>query len=368
MSEYECCHVDFDTVLHRAADYVQESYIEVTNKATQEVMEFSGVQKFYGTSNKKKDGGWIGEWNANNELQVKYEDFIVEQKSRLKPLPEETVLMVDGKVVSHEELAELQYPPIAHEEVVKTEESHLDWAMGLIDFRIGAIKKTSNATDYRLWIGGDGNFRYDVAQILPYKGARKDKPILFQELKAEFLKKYKNKVCISRPGHESDDECSIKGWESYSHFRKTGKHKYVLSYIDKDLKMIPCPYFNYDKPELGITTPTIEECCHHFCIQLLKGDLSTDNIPGLKGIGDKTALKLLEDRNTPKEMYEAVVVAYKDFYGLEAFPFTSHRGVESTRTWLDMLRENARLLYMLREPNEVYDIEETLKRLGVDYE
>jgi hypothetical protein len=332
MSEYECAHVDFDTVLVRAADYVQESYIEVTNKHTKEVVEFSGVQKFYGTSPKKKDGGWIA-------TQDKYtaDDFTIEQKFRYKELPPE-------------------------------EESYLDWAMGLIDFRVGAIKRVCEAKTYKLWVGGEGNFRYDAAHILPYKGERKEKPLLFRELKAAFMEKYKNRVCIAADSKEVDDEISIKGWASYNHFVRTGKHKYVLGYIDKDIKQVPCPAFNYDKPELGITTPTIQECCHHFCLQLLKGDRSTDNIPGLAGVGDKTALKLLEGRNTPKEMYEAVVSTYKDYYGLDAFPFTSHRGVESTRTWLDMLDENARLLYMLRKPGEVYKIQDTFKRLGVDYE
>jgi len=331
MSEYELAHIDCDTILHRAAESVQENYIVVTNKHTGEKMEFSGVQKFYGKSNKKKDGGWIGE-------QDKYtvDDFTIEQHVRYKPLPDE-------------------------------EESLVKWALGMIDFKVGAVKKVSNAKDYRLWVGGEGNFRYDVAQIQPYKGLRKDKPMIFKELKEEFLRKYRSKVCVARDGMEADDECSIKGWDSWRHCRRTGKHKYVLGFVDKDLKMIPCPSFNYDKPELGIVEPTLEDCCRAFCKQLLMGDKSTDNIPGLKGVGEKTALKLLEGRNTPKEMYEAVVLAYKDYYGLEAFPFVSHRGVESTRTWLDMLKENSILLYMLREPYEVYNIEETFKRLGVDY-
>ena len=294
-------------------------------------MTFSGVQKFYGNSSKKKDGGWIA-----NQDEYTADDFTIEQECRYKVLPE-------------------------------GESSYLDWAMGLIDFRIGAIKKASEAKTYKLWIGGEGNFRYDAAHILPYKGERKNKPMLFHELKKAFMEKYKTKVCVAQDFREADDEVSIRGWASYSHFVKTGKHKYVLGFIDKDIKQVPCPSFNYDKPELGITTPTIEECCHHFCLQLLKGDRGTDNIPGLVGIGDKKALKLLEGRNTPKEMYEAVVVAYKDYYGLEVFPFTSHRGVESTRTWLDMLSENAKLLRMLRKPGEVYKIEDTFKRLRVDY-
>lgn len=330
MSDYKCCHVDADTILVRAANFVQEGYITVTNKHTNEVMEFSGVQKFWGKSTKKRDSGWIGE-----QEQYTADDFVVEKSVRLKPLP-------------------------------PTEESYLKWAMWQIDSKVGNIKKVG-AKEYKLWIGGEGNFRYDVAQIQPYKKDRPDKPMLFKELREAFIKKYGKRVGIARDGIECDDEISMKGWESYWNFRKTGKHLYVLGYIDKDIDQVPCPSFNYDKPELGIVTPSIEDCCRSFCKQILTGD-SIDSVPGLKGVGKETALKLLEGRNTPKEMYEAVVVAYKDYYGLEAFSFVSHRGVESTRTWLDMLKENAVLLYMLREPYEVYNIEETFKRLGVEYE
>ena len=331
MSKYECAHVDCDTILVRAANFVQEGFITVINNHTNETMEFSGVQKFYGNSPKKKDGGWIA-------TQDKYtaDDFTIEKGVRFKPLPEK-------------------------------EENYLKWAMWQIDSKVGDIKQISNAKDYRLWIGGEGNFRYDVAQIQPYKHNRPAKPLLFKELREAFIKKYGKRVCIAREGIESDDEISMKGWESYRHFMKTGVHKYVLGYIDKDINQVPCPSFNYDKPELGITTPTVEDCCRSFCTQMLTGD-GIDAIPGLKGVGKETALKLLEGRNTPKEMYEAVVVAYKDYYGLEASPFTSHRGVDSIRTWLDMLDENSRLLYMLRKPGEVYKIEDTFKRLGVDYE
>lgn len=354
-STYECCYVDFDTVLYRAASMVQQNYIMVTHKATGKSKRFDGVTKFYGKG-KAQDGGWIGEQNQRRSEAgkplIKAEDFVIE------------------------EMAELREVPPEYKDV-------MDWALSTIDYKVGDIKKTSQAETYVLGIGGSSNFRYDAAHILPYKGKRKPKPLMFEELREAFINKYKSKVMIARDGLEQDDEVSIKGWESHRHFLKTGKHKYVLAYIDKDINSVPCPYFNYDKCEEGIITPTIEDCARAFCSQLLSGDLSTDNIQGLpnlgvefaakyglpkpRGVGKATALKVLEDCKTPKEMYERVIEAYKAYYGTESFAFKSFRGEESNRTWLDMLRENALLLHMMRKHDERFDIEQTFKRMEIDY-
>jgi hypothetical protein len=357
--EFEMCYTDFDTVLFRCAKSLQKDYIIVTHNASGKTKEFDGVSKFYGLG-KAKNKGWIGEQNVIRQEKglpsLSVDDFTIETASRLIECPDPNLSLIE-------------------------------YGLQQLDFKVGAIKKTSRAADYRLGIGGLlPNFRYDAAHILPYKGERKAKPLLFLELRDAFITKYKSKVQIARDGLEQDDEISIIGWESYKHFLKTGKHKYVLAYVDKDLNSVPCPSFNYDKVEEGITYPDINECARAFCIQTLCGDKSTDNIQGLpnigvefakkynlgkpKGIGKATAIEILKDCTTPKEMYERVIEAYKGYYGVEPFSFTSHRGEVSERTWLDMLRENAILLYMCRTYDEAgkYDIEQTFKRMKIDYE
>ncbi len=353
--KYETCYVDFDTVLFRSAKMLQEDYIIVTNKQGKK-KEFKNVTSFYGRG-KSKDGGWVGEQNKERTEKglplISADDYVIETASRVKESPEPNMTIIE-------------------------------YGLSQIDYKGGAIKKASKAKDYVLGIGSlVPNFRYDVAQITPYKGARKAKPLLFLELRDAFIQKYKNKVMIARDGLEMDDEISIKGWESYKHFLKTGKHKYVISFVDKDLRMTPCPSFNYDKTEEGISTPSIEDCARAFAAQLLSGDLTCDGIVGLpnlnpefcekyglakpRGVGKATALEVLQDCKTPKEMYGRVVEAYRTFYGEDDFEFTSHRGDVFKRTWLDMLKENATLLYMLRDSNEAgkYDISVTLKKLGV---
>ena len=351
---YEKAYIDFDTVLYRAAKSVQQETILVSHIPTGDNFSFSGVTEFRGRK-KYEDGGWIYEQNLLRKDQnlplYKREDFVVTPIQALKDVPAD-------------------------------KDNLVEWAMELIDYKVGAIKKAMDSETYVLGIGGATNFRFEAAHIKPYKGQRPPKPLIFESLREAFVQKYKNKVSVSREGMEQDDEISIRGWESYFHHQRTGKWKYVLGYIDKDLIMTPCPHWNYDKAEEGIVVPTINECCLAFCCQLLTGDVA-DNIQGLpdipnslreeygirkgKGCGKETALKLLGGCSSPVEMFTNVVVAYKAYYGLEPFLFVSHRGVEMERTWLDMLKENALLLYMMRKPHERYDIENTFKRLGVEY-
>lgn len=354
--KYKMCHVDADTILYQSAVKLQENYILVTHKKSGSQKEFKGVQAFYGRK-KTRDGGWIGEMNeqrAEKGLPLfTVDDFDIEQCARVIESPDPAL-------------------------------SIIEYGLQQVDFKVGEIKKVMDAEDYRLWIGGNGNYRYDVAHILPYKGGRTDKPLLYAELKEALLNKYNKRANTVPDGWEVDDYVSMMGWKSYSEFLKTGEHIYVIAYVDKDLKSIPCPNFNYLKCEEGISTPDIFECAAHFAMQCLAGDKSVDNIQGLpnvskefaqkykvtqRGVGKATAEKILEGCTTPKELYERVVEAYKSYYGEDEFEFESWRGDKSMRTWLDMLRENAILLYMCRTPKEigVYDIQKTLDKLGVEY-
>ena len=354
--EYEMCYVDADTLIFRAAKSLQKDFIIVEHNKTKWTARFDGVSKFYGLG-KKRDGGWIGDENKKRAVdgrpQISADDFTIHLNSELIESPDPTKTL-------------------------------LEYGLQSIDFKIGDIKRTSRAKDYRLYIGDlTKNFRYDIAKIVPYKGERKEKPLMFLELREAFLEKYKNKAIVSKSNLESDDEISIKGWESYRYFLKTGKHKYVLAYIDKDLQSTPCDWFNYDKCEDGIIKPDINQCARFYTQQLLSGDKSTDNIQGLpnigvdfatkyklgktRGVGKATAVNILEDCQTPVEMYTRVVEAYKSFYGEKPFDFESWDGTKGQRTWEDMLRENASLLYMCRSYEEAgtYDIIKQLTKMGV---
>lgn len=364
--QFELIIADADTPLFKAAKSVQEDYVVINFKRKgapfgideddpqwklvegKYTAEFPNKTKFYGQW-QKKQGGWLAGFNAmrieEGYSELTHEDFDIEECTRLS------------------------------DEI----DDHLAYAVEKFDYFVGRLKKAVKAEDYLLCIGGSGNFRYDVAHLLPYKGERKDKPLLFQETKEAIIAKYKSHIEVV-DDEEADDRLGQYGWENYKHFKKTGVWKYVLSYIDKDLDMILSPSFNYDNVEAGITYTTELDGARFFCAQLLSGDKSTDNIGGLpkftdeivekyslrksKGVGKATALEFITDCETIKEMFERVVEAYKSYYG-DSYKFTSHRGEGMEYSWLDCLQENAVLLHMRRHKDEIINMESVLNRLGI---
>lgn len=350
--EFEKVIVDADTMLFQAALSVQETYVVVTPKTFKgKPKEFKNQTEFWGHW-KKKEGGYLADVINKGRLDKGLEpltsdDFLLEEKVRL----------------------------------VEENINHLEAAITSFDFSVGRIKRAVKADDYVLVIGGNGNYRYDKAHMLAYKGARIEKPLIFLELKEAIIAKYKNNIEVV-DGIEADDKLGHYGYQNYLNYKKTGEWKYCLTFVDKDIKQVVSPYFNYSNIEAGIEYVTPLEGARFFCAQLLSGDLSVDNIRGLpnftadiqakysigktKGIGKATALKYLEPCKTIKELFERVVEAYRSYY-TEPFTFTSHRGEELTYTWLDCLQENGILLYMQRKADDWFDIRKTLDTLGIKY-
>lgn len=338
--------IDADTILFTASKALQEDYILIRHKkATTWTKEFKGVTQFYGRK-RSRDGGWIAEKNEvrDEDKQISWEDFHIEPLARI------------------------------------VEEDFVAW--GRFNHKIDDIMEATGCDDFRIVIGGEGNFRYDVAQMQPYKDGRTEKPLKYLEVREYVEKKYADKLIVV-DGIEADDVVSTLAHQSYLNFRKTGEHLYTLAYVDKDLKMCVCPYINYNKIEEGVHDVALFEAAKCFCKQMLTGD-NVDTIPGLpnftaeicekyglrktRGLGDVSALKLLDPCEGIAELFERVVEAYRSFYGEEEFDFKSFRGKESKRTWIDMLDENCQLLFMRREHNTPYNLKGTLNRLGVKYE
>ena len=82
----------------------------------------------------------------------------------------------------------------------------------------------------------------------------------------------------------------------------------------------------------------------NFYMQLLTGD-STDNIPGLKGVGPKTAEKVLANCTTEEELYAAVLICYINHKPFMDYP---REDIE------DMIVRNARLLWIRKEEGELW--------------
>jgi len=83
----------------------------------------------------------------------------------------------------------------------------------------------------------------------------------------------------------------------------------IICSVDKDLRQIQGHHYNITSG--AITWVDEEESWRNFYSQLLTGD-STDGIVGLKGVGPKTAEKILKGCHTAREMYDAVLTKWGD--------------------------------------------------------
>lgn len=182
-------------------------------------------------------------------------------------------------------------------------------------------------TDWKGAVKGPKNFRDEVFD--DYKGKRtKDTtgkstlgqivPILRQML-------VDDGIAIEADNMEADDYLRIWAEEA----RASGDDFYICS-IDKDLRCIPGKHYH-------LKTKTVEEvdeqeAMNVFYGQLLSGD-SVDNIPGVPGIGPKTAARRIEGITEEDELQIIVCDAYYKAYGDE---------------WKENLMMNGQLLYLLK--------------------
>lgn len=149
--------------------------------------------------------------------------------------------------------------------------------------------------DYKAYITGKGNFRYDIAVTEPYKGNRKDakRPVHYEAIRNHLQRLGAELV----EGQEADDAVAIEastngGW--------------IVS-IDKDLDQVAGWHYNFVKKEEYYVEEF--EGLKNFYSQILTGD-RIDNIIGLKGIGPVKAAKILAECKTEQELYDACLKAY----------------------------------------------------------
>ena len=167
----------------------------------------------------------------------------------------------------------------------------LEEAVYTIDERIKKILKDCNTTLYSGFLTQGRCFRYKVADS--YKSNRKGgrpKPIVFHALK-EYLKQQYN--CTIITALEADD---LVCYYSFTDNRKT-----IVCSPDKDV-LFQCVgmHYNYQRSEFQHTTP--DEALKFLWKQVLMGD-STDNIPGIPGVGAKTSENWLKDRTKDYEAF-----------------------------------------------------------------
>lgn len=214
-------------------------------------------------------------------------------------------------------------------------------AKSYFDTSLHAIMKDTYSIQGFVAVKGKGNFRFDIDD--DYKGNRTGtKQEMDPKMKEliDVLYEYAwESGCFPSDNCEADDVVSIWATEAYMN-----DESFVIAHIDKDIDMIPGYHYNFNKKEIYFVTE--EEAYLHFCKQMLTGD-SADNIKGLKGVGPKTAEKLLADCETPEEMTQVVIDTWRS---------------KHPREWKPMLTKCANLLYMRRtwDDNKELELEDMI--------
>ena len=196
----------------------------------------------------------------------------------------------------------------------------------------GMIDKIFDFLDpetYTIYLGGEGNFRFDVATIRPYKGNRNQpKPVHLQAVR-EYIANNWGAAFVD--GIEADDACATEHTKAL-----TDNIVSCIVSIDKDMQQLYGWHFNFVKERLFWVDELTAK--RNFWYQMLVGDTS-DNIQGVKDIGPKKATRILDMCPDEMSMIEAVRKEYQKCYG---------------DSWLESMTENGRLLHLRRFEGEVW--------------
>lgn len=196
----------------------------------------------------------------------------------------ETIALIDGDIYVYE--------------VASAVETATNWGDGLwtlhadeniaiprLDDRIRELADKVFAERIVVCLSDSTNWRKNV--LPTYKGNRADvrKPMLIPALQ-QYLRD--NFEVMERPTLEADDVLGILAtWKGL-------KGNKIIITKDKDLKTIPCNFFNSNKAHLGVIEITEEEADRWHLMQALAGDV-TDGYGGCPSVGLGTAEEILND-------------------------------------------------------------------------
>ena len=213
----------------------------------------------------------------------------------------------------------------AYRTAAASEEADENICLLRLDRMIREILHVTGADTYEIYLSGEDNFRYTI--FPEYKANRKDvvKPRWLQACREYLATEWKARFAH---GCEADDLMAIEQMKG---------NQTIICSIDKDLLMIPGHHYNFVKNEW--TTIDYFGGLKRFYEQLLKGDRS-DGIPGVAGLGEKKAARMLEGCTTEQEMFDICRQAYNDDELM--FVYGSCLWIQRAEgeTWLNYLLKN----------------------------
>lgn len=193
------------------------------------------------------------------------------------------------------------------------------------------LEKYPNAW-LRTYLTGNTNFRQSICP--DYKANRDgmERPVHLAACKQYLLNRYN---AIMQDLLEADDLMGIEARRLLNQDRK-----FLIATIDKDLCCVPGGHYNFVKDEEWEVSEW--EATVFFYAQCLMGD-TTDNIPGIKGLGPKKSAKILAGAASETELFTRVLTKWAI-----AHPLVPSEDV------VKIMIQSAELLWILQEEGNLY--------------
>jgi DNA polymerase-1 len=167
------------------------------------------------------------------------------------------------------------------------------------------ILNTCQSTEYKLYISGSENFRYELYGDYKANRVGKERPIMLEPVKEFLLSEWEG---ILTHGYEADDAISIQASMENAVDNEPGRSEYIIAANDKDFLQLPGEHYNFVTDAFQMVSE--DEALWNFWNQVLTGDYS-DNVPGLSRVGPARAAKILSG-HSPRDYAEVVRNAYND--------------------------------------------------------
>ena len=220
----------------------------------------------------------------------------------------------------------------------------------ILDGMMTNIVDSAGLNRFRTYLTGGKQWRVPYSTIQKYKGNRDNfvKPVHYLDLRKHLVGQWHAYVIDFI---EADDAVIMDCYANPGA---------VCCSIDKDLRQFAGWHMNPNHLDEGVFEVEWFDALHNFYMQLLTGD-KVDNIKGLsrkaprRGIGEATARKILADCGSERELFDHTLAQYHERYE-EEHTYTDWQGVEHTRNAMEMLDENAQLLYLARYDGDKWNV------------
>lgn len=147
-------------------------------------------------------------------------------------------------------------------------------------------------------------------------------------------------------GYEADDALAT--------LQRYYKDDSMIVSPDKDLKQVPGHYFNNNWNYNSYEYITEEQAEENLYKQVIKGDMSTDNIQGIRGVGDKTVEKLFKEYKDYKQEYcQYSNISFRDYtiaFYASKFKSDNPKETQATLDAIKLFHEMFDLIYLTNIP------------------